>query len=111
MNGFKDKATALILKRFANANQFVAEFGQIENLKINSSNKTILVVAKFKGERESVTISIDGYEIIKKDNKHFVKLNNVSTTKEWLNVVLSKQNFDSCLEIPARLAYVAKAFL
>ncbi len=64
------------------------DYGKMVNLSIDSENKKIEFEVLLKGEKESVSIIIDKYEIIKKNDDKFIKFNKISVSREWVDVLL-----------------------
>ncbi len=105
----KDKATSTLVKAFAN--HFISDFGNLDDIMINSENKSIYLSVDLKGEKESVNIEITGYEVLKSQNNNFIKLNNITASREWINIVLEKYYLDRRIEIPSQFIGVAKFLL
>ncbi len=94
----KDKTTSLIVKQFANS--LISEFGELKTIKIDSTLKTISLSVNLKGENDDIKIDVNGYKVIKSPNSSFIQFQEISTSREWLNIVIQKYYRDRQIEIP-----------
>jgi hypothetical protein len=81
---------------------FISHFGKLVYFNLNSQLKSISISLKLSGEAEVVTINIFKYEIEKDGSKSFLCLKDVSTSKEWLNILAKKYPDKMKIEIPKR---------
>jgi hypothetical protein len=102
----KDNATSTLVKAFAN--HFISDFGNLNDIIINSENKSIYLSVDLKGEKESINIEITGYEVVKSQNNNFIKLHNITASREWINIALGKYYLDRRLEIPSQFIGIVK---
>lgn len=72
-------------------NSKIETFGNIRDINIDTVDKNISAELLLKGETETVKIYFSQYEILEIEDKTYFKFNSLSTTKEWLNVLL--QNY------------------
>ena len=105
----KDKATSALLKKFAN--DFISDFGNLNDIIINSEQKSIYLSVDLKGEKESVNIDITGYEVVKSKDGNFINLHNITASREWINIALGKYYLDRRIEIPSQFIGIAKFLL
>lgn len=71
------------------ANNKIEEYGEMVNLRIDSKNKNIELEILLKGEKESISVNIDRYEVIQKDNSTYIKFKNISASREWITVLIN----------------------
>jgi hypothetical protein len=105
----KDKATSTLVKTFAN--HFISDFGNFNDIIINSEHKSIHLSLNLKGEKESVNIEITGYEIVKSQNNNFIKLHNITASREWMNIAIGKYYLDRRIEIPSQSIGIVRFLL
>ena len=105
----KDKATAILLKNFANS--FISDFGSLDKINVDSKNKSIYLSVNLKGERECITIEITDYKVVKSQNQNSIQLHNITTSREWLNVALSKYYLDRRIKISSQFIGIVKFLL
>jgi hypothetical protein len=109
LSKIKDNATAILLKTFANS--FISDFGSIERISVDSDIKSIYLSIKLKGERESITIEITEYKVVKSQNHNSIQLHNIRTSREWLNVALNKYYIDRRIKVPSQFIDIVKFLL
>ena len=94
----KDKTLSVTVK--IAINNYIKEYGEMFKFNLNSVDKSIEIELMLKGERDTLTVNINRYEIIEKDNKYFIKIDGVQTSREWINTIASTQLEGKRFEIP-----------
>lgn len=74
------------------------------NLKLDSKNKKIGLEVLLAGEDSPLQIDIGRYDIIKHEDKHYIEINDVSTSRLWLNVLVDETLNGEKIEIPSKIA-------
>ncbi|WP_457571734.1 hypothetical protein [Desulfovulcanus sp.] len=78
---------------------------------LNSELKTIKFEVLLKGEIEPLMITINNYEIFTENDKYFIRAKEITTSREWINIIaeqyLKEQNF----EIPEQFAKMLKIII
>jgi len=97
-------------------NKLFKEYGEMINLKIDSKTKNIELDMLLNGEKESITIKIENYEIIKDGEKHFITCNNVKASREWLKAIIDNIIFTNVfpekrIEIDSKYANLLKILI
>jgi len=105
----KDIATSTLVKTFVE--HFISEFGDLNDIIINSEHKSIYLSVNLKGEKESITIEITGYEVVKSENGNFINLRNITASREWINIAFGKYYLDRRIQIPSQYIGIAKFLL
>ncbi len=85
----KNAAISLLAKNFINNK--IKEYGEMVDLHIDSVQKNIDLDILLKGEKESISIHIEKYEIIKKDDSAYIKFKKVTSSREWITVLLENE--------------------
>ncbi len=81
------------------------------NLNLDSKNKKINLEAMLIGENEPITINIGEYKIIQENNKFYIQIDDISTSKAWLNVVVTETLNGQKLELPGKIAKLLKVIV
>jgi hypothetical protein len=83
----KDAVAAQAARAFINDR--IARYGTLQELKIDSRNKTMRAVCLLQGEREPVTVLIDNYKITGAGENCAVEVLACSCSRAWLQNLLS----------------------
>jgi hypothetical protein len=92
----KDAMTSKAAQAFVN--QKIARYGEVKTLKLDSRNKTVEVVCQLIGERETVNVRVNRYEVIESGNQKRLKLGDCSCNRPWLQNLLN--DFGRGREVP-----------
>ena len=83
------------------ANNLIARYGKIEELKIDSRRKTLEVSCQLEGEPTPITIEIERYTIETEGDKKFIRATGFTCTRPWLQNVLMDFGSRQRIELPA----------
>jgi len=72
------------------------------SLKVDSETKSIKIEMMLKGETNSLELEIKKYEITKDMDKVFIKIHELSTNREWLNIIIDTYLQNKRVEIPTK---------
>ena len=86
VRNIKNTAISELAKKFVN--NFIRDYGEMVNLKVDSKNKNIELEVLLKGEKESIFINIEEYEVIHNDDSNYIKFKNMSASREWIEVLI-----------------------
>lgn len=78
------------------------------NLNLDSKNKSMSLNVLLAGEEAPLEIDIGRYEIVCLDDKYYLEINDVSTSRLWLNVLVEETLNGEKLEIPSKIAKLLK---
>jgi hypothetical protein len=95
----KDRVVEQMALSYLNARVF-APYGQVNELKIDSLEKTILLNVELKGETNPVRIELIDYEIIRENDRYLAKVKRIRTSREWLTTLAETQLRNGPFEIP-----------
>jgi hypothetical protein len=70
-------------------NQAKQHLGKMTTIKIDSQNKNIELDLELKGETSPLRIQIQNYRLITESKETFIELTDVTTSREWINALLS----------------------
>jgi hypothetical protein len=74
------------------------------NLKVDSETKSLSMELMLKGEFEQLNVAIGKYSIIEEDDKLFLKIEELSTNREWLNIIIDTYLKENKIELPKKYA-------
>ena len=89
-------------------NKFIARYGRLESLDLDTAKKKIELSLRLKGEKESLMVLVDRYTLVDRMGKSFVGLEGVRTSRTWLNTILNKYISGRMFEIPNEYAKALK---
>lgn len=87
--GIKDSILSLLLKKYIN--NLIDEYGEMVNLSIDSKNRKVSLNLLLKGEKENILVDIEEYEVIKKSDRTFIKFKRISSSREWIETLVSNR--------------------
>ena len=104
----KDRALAELAKYFANRLS-LSRYGEIHNIGIDSQMKEIRFELRLKGEKEPLDVRAS-YRMERKNGKSCILFENISTSREWLNLLLADwgDKLPSRAELPPGAAIAAR---
>ncbi|MDX1952146.1 MAG: hypothetical protein SFY81_08160 [Verrucomicrobiota bacterium] len=82
--------------------RYIEKYGELQAFEINSAQKWIDVELLLKGESGPVRVTIENYELARKGEKLFLRLNRLKASREWLHLVLQDYGAGREIEIPAQ---------
>jgi len=83
----KDRALAELVKYFANRFA-LSRYGEIHDIGIDSHAKEICFELRLKGETEPLDVRAS-YRMERMNGKICIVLENISTSREWVNLLLA----------------------
>ena len=89
-------------------NKKIKRFGTMLNLNLDSKNKSITLNVLLAGEDSPLELEIGRYDIVSHDDKYYIEMNDVSTSRLWLNVLAEETLNGERIEIPSKLAKLLK---
>jgi hypothetical protein len=84
----KDGAIAVALKAYVN-DKFAA-YGEVLECQVDTGKSRLTVLARLKGEKDTVSATLDQYELQQEGEKLFIVLHRFSTSRAWLTLLLNK---------------------
>ena len=64
-------------------------YGQMTNIQIDSTAKTLHVELELKGEPAPLKIDVASYQLTTEDGETFIELGEIKTSREWINHLIS----------------------
>jgi hypothetical protein len=82
------------------ANNLIARYGKVLDLKIDSRRKTVEVSCLLNGEPTPITIRIENYAVETERDKKFIRATDFSCTRPWLQNLLTDFGPQQRIELP-----------
>ena len=102
----KDKALSTGAK--VAINQQISKYGKVTQLQLNSKFKSIKMDILLDGESDSVSVSIEHYEITEENH---LKINGITTSRKWLNSLTYDYIEGKEIPLPVEYATMLKALV
>ena len=100
--GVKDGALGLALKAYVNDK--LGAYGEITDCSVDTDSNKLTAKAILKGERESVTATIERYEIENEGEDYYIVLKKFSSSRAWLTLLLNKLWADKRFKLPGAVS-------
>lgn len=100
----KDGALGVGLKAFFN--EKFGEYGDIRDCTVDTAKGRIVAHALMRGEREPITVTIERYEILEENSKVFIVIRKLTTTRQWITLLLNRVLDGRRFEIPASVSKI-----
>lgn len=102
----KDAALGMALKAFVN-DRF-SDYGEVQDLKVDVDASRLQLHALLRGERHTVTVSVERYDLEREGEDVYVVLRTFSSSREWLTLLLTKLFAGKRYKIPGAAAALLK---
>lgn len=109
LNSIKDTASSFIGEKIL-INQ-LEKYGRVNDFKIDSKNKKFKLNITLKGETDPLEILIDKYEIINQNDYDILKISKISTSKEWMNILIEEMIKEKEIKIPGKYSKILALFI
>jgi len=100
--GMKDGALAMSAKAWLN--EKFADYGEVIECRIDSKANRFSVTALLTGENESITATIERYQIEAEISETYVVLHEFSCSREWIGLLLAQIFEGKRYKIPSAVA-------
>ncbi len=107
LKSFKDR----IVSKGARAavNRYMAPYGRVTELVLDSRRKRIELTVMLKGEREDLHVTVGRYELTQENGRHTLTLHDVVTSREWIDTLAENVLAGRSFDIPPEYAKLLKA--
>ncbi|OQX59194.1 MAG: hypothetical protein B5M52_03925 [Helicobacteraceae bacterium 4484_230] len=102
----KDKALTAGAKMAVNSK--IKGYGEMLKLNLDSKNRCIEIEVMLDGEKETLEVTVERYELSEEDGKNFLKLHGIKTSRAWIDVVTASYLEGRAFEIPAEYVKMLK---
>ena len=87
-------------------NKLIARYGSVQELRIDSRQKTVEVSCLLDGEPTPITIRIGNYVVETENDKKFIRASEFQCTRPWLQNFLTDFGHRQRIELPSWAAAV-----
>lgn len=94
----KDMMTSKAAKAWVN--NFIASYGRVRELEIDSKRHRIEVVCELNGEVSPIGVTIENYALEKRGGKTFFEVLDSSATRPWMQSVMRDHLHGRKFEVP-----------
>ncbi|MGV6830351.1 MAG: hypothetical protein ACWA5P_02155 [bacterium] len=109
LNKGKDLALSMAMKKVINMK--IINFGEVSMLEFNTESKTIDFEVELKGEIDKLKVYVHEYNLKNEGEKHYLTVNYIESSKEWLNSILKEYVNNQKIEVPSEYVKVLKAVI
>jgi hypothetical protein len=88
------------------ANNLIARYGKVQDVKIDSRRKTVEISCILDGEPTPIAIKVENYVIETVNDKKTIRATSFSCTRPWLQNVLNDFGPKQKIELPTWAAAV-----
>lgn len=107
---FKDAPLSWVLKKLAN-HHLKRIGGEVLEFRIDSENKTLYLKVFLKGEEKPLEVEAKAYAIESIGGQSFIRFENLTTSREWVNAVLELYFEDKKLPVPEKYVKLIKMII
>lgn len=109
INQVKDSGAATAIQSWLARE--MADYGEVLDFKIDSKARTAELHVLLKGERERLTVNIEGYEITSEGGQDYIVVKRAQASREWVNAVMRNFLINQKHKIPQQYSGMAKMVL
>jgi hypothetical protein len=102
----KDDFFSFVIRTIAKIK--IKRYGEMLDFQIDSENHKILIKVSLKGEPEPLIITVNKYEIVKELDQEYLEIKSVTTSKEWMNLLIEDFLKDQRFPLPEKGSGVIK---
>lgn len=82
-------------------NNLIARYAVLQDLKIDTQNKTVDLLCLLHGEREPVRVRIDKYVIQERGEQRFVEVQKCTCSRPWIQALVEDFVQGRPVEVPS----------
>ena len=92
-------------------NSYIKEYGKMLKLNLDSKNKSIALEVLLDGEKETLSVNVQRYELIEENGKNLLKIYGIQTSRAWINTIAGSYLEGKAFEIPEEYAKMLKVIV
>jgi hypothetical protein len=89
----------------------MADYGEVLDFKIDTAAQKAELHVHLKGERDRLTVHLNGWNIVTESGGDYVVVKNAQASREWVNAVMRNFLIGKKHKIPAQYSSMAKMVL
>jgi hypothetical protein len=90
------------------ANRMMKDVGHLQELHINTRDKSCSAVMLLAGETKSIEVEVGKYEVVQEGSKATLQLRDVSCSKEWMEKLAGRLESQMNIELSPAAASVLR---
>ena len=94
----KDAVTSRAALAFVS--RYLAPYGTVEHLKIDSQKKTVDISCQLHGEPTPIQLKVENYVVESEGDKKFISVKSVTCSRPWLQSLLTDFGVNRRVELP-----------
>lgn len=95
----KDMMTSKAAKSYLN--DFIQSYGKVDELSIDSKRRRIELKCQLTGEVSPIGVTIEKYQLEKRDGKTYLEVLDSSATRPWMQAAMRAHLHGRKIELPA----------
>ena len=92
-------------------NTQMEDYGKVQSLYLDSKKKSIDLEVMLAGEIETLSVHINHYELSEINGHHQLKVNSVTTSRSWVNTLITSYLEGKSFDVPVEYVKMIKAVI
>jgi hypothetical protein len=109
LGAVKDSGASAAIQRWLARE--MADYGELLDFNFSSRDRTVEMHVLLKGEHERLTVHVNDYELVRRNDGDFIVVKNARASREWVNAVLRNFVINKPHKIPEQYASMARMVL
>lgn len=109
LNKMKDLTLSKTAKIAINTQ--IEKYVKLTELSLNSKEKSLNMTIEMRGESTAVELSIDKYILSEENEKHFIQLQGIQTSRLWMSAIAKEYLENKTFKIPNKYVKVIKTLI
>lgn len=76
-------------------------FGQVQDLRLDTRGRNASISVLLKGEAAPVTIEVHDYQVSRSEGADWIQINRVTASREWMTLALQEYIVGQRFKLPA----------
>ena len=109
LNQVKDSGASAAISRWLARE--LEDYGQLLDFQLNTAGRTVELRVHLKGERDPISVQVDGFDILSEAGRDYVVVRNARASREWVNAVLRNYLINKKHPIPQQYGGLVKMLM
>jgi hypothetical protein len=93
------------------AASYLQPYGELLKLDADWTKRNITIVVALKGETSPITVDIKKFNVVERDGRVFIEIDDVSVSREWANTLAQNLKPFKPIRVPQAFSSIVKNFL
>ena len=89
----------------------IKEYGEVLKFNLDSKTKSIELEVMLEGEKEPLHVKVNRYEMSKENGNDYTVINDVVTSRAWINTVAAQYLQGKKFKVPSEYASLLKMMI